>query len=133
MVSQKVIRAAIEAYFSANNALDVEGFVNAFAPDASMYNVAEISPITGHEAIRQVARQMLLPCEETAVTMDKIFITGNGAAIFYSGHLTAKNGRTAQVEGIDVFEVNDEGKIQSIRLYFGPNPAVAALYEEAAK
>src|SRR5689334_20188867 len=110
MVSQEIIQAAITTYFAANNALDVDGFVNAFAEDASIYNAGEISPITGREAIRQVALQSLTPFQEGSVTMDRVFIVGNGAAVFYSGHLTAKNGRKANVEGIDVFEVNDEGK-----------------------
>lgn len=129
MISEKSILAAITTYFAANNALDVEGFVDIFAPDASLYNVAEVSPVSGQEAIRKVAEQTLLPFQETHVSMERVFIAGNGAAVFYTGQLTAKNGRTAQIEGIDVFEINEEGKIQTLRFYLNPAP-VLALFQE---
>jgi steroid delta-isomerase len=125
MVSQEVIQTTITNYFAVNNALDVERFVNAFAADAAMYNVAEISPITGYDAIRQAAQQMLTPYSELNATINRVFISGDGAAVFYTAYLTAKNGRTATVEGIDVFEINSEGKIQTIRYYVDPTPVLA--------
>lgn len=132
MVSHESIRAAITAYFAANNARDVDGFVNAFAADAALYNVAETSPITGRDAVLQVAQQSLTPYREVSATIERIFISGNGAAVFYTGHLTAQNGRTAPIEGIDVFEINDEGKIQSIRYYLDPTLVIALFQDEAA-
>jgi steroid Delta-isomerase len=127
MVSQEVILKTITAYFAANNALDVEGFVNAFASDAVLYNAGEVSPISGQEAVRQVAEQSLIPFQKMEVQIERIFIMGSGAAVFYTGSITAKNGRKAQAAGIDVFEINDDGKIQSIRFYFDPAP-IAALF-----
>ena len=129
MLSEKIILEALTTYFAVNNALDIEGFVNIFAADASMYNAAEISPVSGREAIRQVAEQTLLPFQEANVTMERVFIAGNGAAVSYTGQLTAKNGRTAEIEGIDVFEINAEGKIQTIHFYLNPAP-VLALFQE---
>ena len=99
----------------ANNALDVEGFVDAFAPNAAMYNTPGAPPITGQDAIRQVAQRFMAPYREMNATQDRVFISGNGAAVLYSAQFTAKNGRTASVQGIDIFEVNDQGKIQVIR------------------
>lgn len=132
MVSQNNIRNTINAYFAANNARDVDGFVSAFAADAYLYNAAETSPITGRDAVVQVAEQSLLPYREVSATIERIFIAGNGAAVFYTGHLTAQNGRTAPIEGIDVFEINDEGKIQSIRFYLDPTLVIALFHDEAA-
>src|SRR5690242_4196467 len=110
MVSQEVILKTITAYFAANNALDVEGFVNAFAPNASLYNAGEVSPISGQKAVRQVAEQSLIPFQKMEVQIERTFIMGNGAAVYYTGFITAKNGRRAQAAGIDVFEINDDGK-----------------------
>lgn len=129
MVSEKIILETITTYFAANNAQDVEGFVNIFAEDASIYNAGEVSPVSGREAIRQVAEQTLLPFQETNVSMERVFIADNGAAVFYTGQLTARNGRSAEIEGIDVFEINAAGKIQTIRFYLNPAP-VLALFQE---
>lgn len=125
MVSQEVIRTAIMNYFAANSALDVERFVSVFAADASLYNIGEISPVTGYDAIRQAAEQMLAPYSQLRATINRIFMSREGAAVFYTAHLTAKNGRTATVEGIDVFEINSEGKIQAIRYYIDSTPVLA--------
>jgi steroid delta-isomerase len=129
MVSQEVILKTITAYFAANNALDVEGFVNAFAPDATLYNAGEVSPVSGQKAVRHVAEQSLLPFQKMEVQIERTFIAGNGAAVFYTGFITAKNGKRAQAAGIDVFEINDDGKIQSLRFYFDPAP-IMALFED---
>jgi steroid delta-isomerase len=127
MVSQEIIRSTITTYFAANTALDVEGFVNAFAPAASVYNAAEISPLIGLDAVRQVAEQSLVPFQELHARIERVFIIEDGAAVFYTADMTAKNGRKAQVEGIDVFEVNSDGKIQSIRYYFDQALMLALL------
>ncbi len=131
MVTQEVIQAAITAYFAANNALDVDAFADAFALNACMYNPVGTPPITGQDAIRQAAQHFMAPYHGMNATMDRLFISGNGAAVLYTAHITVKNGRTASVEGIDVFEVNDEGKIQVIRYYWDPSPVLALLRDEA--
>lgn len=129
MVTQEMIKGAIASYLAANNALDLESFVNAFAEDAALYNVAEISPLVGQEAVRRVAEQSLAPFQKMQVKPERIFITGNGAALFYSGQATLKNGREMHLEGIDVFEINEPGKIQSVRFYLDM-AAVMALADE---
>ena len=56
-----------------------------------------------------------------------MFIAGNSAAVKWTGQLTAKNGRSLTFEGIDVLDVNDEGKIQAVRAYWDPVPVLAVL------
>jgi ketosteroid isomerase-like protein len=125
MISQEIIRTTITSYFAANNALDVERFVNAFTADATLYYAGPISPITGTAAVRQVAVQSLTLFSKMQVTINRILFSEDGAAVSYTVHLTAKNGRTATTEGIDVMEINSGGKIQSIRFYMDQEPILA--------
>ena len=125
MIAPEVIHATITSYFAANNARDVEAFVSVFATDAALYNISENSPIIGHEAIRQATQQLLDPYSELDATINRIFTSDNGAAVFYTAHLITKNGRSATVEGIDVFEMNEDGKIQAIRYYIDVAAALA--------
>src|SRR5262245_40803658 len=125
MVSPEVIQAAVANYFAANGERDVERFVAAFAPDAAMYNADEVSPIRGHSAIRQAAQQMLEPYSELSATIDRIFTSTDGAAVAYTARLTARNGRTATVEGIDVFTINSDGMIQAISYFVDSAPMLA--------
>jgi len=41
----------------------------------------------------------------------------DGAAVLYTARFTTLDGRTSTGSGIDVFEVDDAGKIQVIRYY----------------
>lgn len=117
MVAPEVIQATVTNYMAANNALDVERFVAMFAPDATFYNVTP-EPVSGPEAVRQIAEQSLIPFQEMNATINQTFISDDGAAVYYTVQMTAKNGRQVVSDGIDVFEVNNEGKIQTLRLFF---------------
>ena len=130
MISQEVIRTTITNYFAANNALDVERFVNAFTVDAVLYYAGPISPITGTAAVRQVAEQSLTPFSEMRATINRVLFSEDGAAVFYTARLTAKNGRTATTDGIDVMEITSEGKIRAIRFYMDVEPILALFQED---
>jgi len=120
MLSPEQIRAIIESYIHVNNTLDTEGFVNLFAKDAAFYYVAETSPIIGEAAARQIAEQSIIPFREMHVTINRLFFVANGAAMFYTAQMTTQSGQSITSDGIDVFELNEEGKIQSIRFFLDP-------------
>jgi steroid delta-isomerase len=127
MVSQETISATIASYFAANEALDVERFIAAFAPDATLYYAGPVSPVSGPQALRQVAELSLAPFSALKATINRVFFVENGAAISYTAHLTGKNGRTAISEGIDVMEINSAGQITSLRFYLDPEPLLPLL------
>lgn len=125
MVAQGVIQNTISNYFAANNGLDIERFVNAFTEGAVLYYAGPTSPMSGPEAVRQVAEQSLAPFSKLEATVQRIFFAEDGAAVFYRVQMTAKNGRSAASEGIDVMEITDEGKICAIRFYMDIEPLLA--------
>ena len=61
------------------------------------------------------------------MTADHIFLSGNRAAVKFTGRGTGKNGRQVIFEGIDVFEINQEGKIQTMWGYWDPAAMMAQL------
>lgn len=130
MTPPDVVHSAIAAYFEATNSLDVDTYVDVFAPDGEMHSPPGSAPIVGREAIREVARRLFAPYRAISATADRVFVSGNGAAVVYTARFTSRNGRTATVDGIDVFEVNDDGKIQVARYYWDPTPILALLQEE---
>lgn len=127
MISQETIRATVASYFAANEALDVERFISAFAPDATFYYAGPVSPVSGPQAVRQVAEFSLAPFSALKATINHIFCVENGAAVSYTVQLTGKNGRTASSEGIDVMEIDSAGKITSIRFYMDPETLLPLL------
>jgi steroid delta-isomerase len=127
MVVKETIQSVVTGYFAANNRLDADAVAALFAPTAHMERVPGTPSIEGREAIRQAYRQLFGALLQSDVTAINTFIFGNGAAVLYRGEFTAKSGKSAAMEGIDVFEINEAGQIQAIRFYWDPGPFYAIL------
>ncbi|HNP84467.1 MAG TPA: ester cyclase, partial [Nitrospira sp.] len=65
--------------------------------------------------------------EKITMTQDHVFLSGNRVAVKFTGRGTGKNGRAVVFEGIDVFEINQEGKIQTMWGYWNPAAMMAQL------
>jgi steroid delta-isomerase len=127
MLEAETIRAAVADYFAANNARDAEAVARLFAAGARMHRVPGAAPVEGREAIRQVFAQLLGAFARVEVEAVQSFIAGDGAAVLYRGTFTARQGRSVEVEGIDVFALNEAGEIAAISYYWDPAPLTTVL------
>jgi len=121
------ISRAVRAYFLALRAMDADGFANTFAEDGTTFDPVGTPGITGRDAIREFLQSICQNFKTVGLTEDSIFVAGNGAAVKWTGHGTSNNGREVRFEGIDVFEVNEDGKIQTVRAYWNPAEMIAQL------
>lgn len=114
-------------YFAALRAMDVAAWVSTFAEDGISYDPVGAPPSKGHDGLRQFLEGIAGAFERVGLFEDHVFINGNEAAVKWTGRGTGKNGREVTFEGIDVFEINDEGKIQTLRAYWNPAAMMAEL------
>src|SRR5215510_3869710 len=126
-MSPEVIARAIKDYFAALRAMDQEAWVSTFAEDAVSHDPYGAPPIVGHQKLREFFQTITGAFKEVGLTEKEIFIAGTGAAVKWTGSGTSKQGRSVNFEGIDVFEVNPEGKIQTLYAYWNPAEMVAQL------
>ena len=126
-MSPEVISKAVKAYFAAIRAMDQQAWVNSFAADAITYDPVGAPPTAGHEKLAEFFQTITAAFKEVGLTEDEVFIAGNGAAVKWTGRGTSKQGRDVRFEGIDVFEVNEAGKIQTLHAYWNPAEMVAQL------
>jgi len=121
------ISRAVRAYFLAIRAMDADGFANTFAEDGTTYDPVGTPGITGRDAIREFLQSICTNFKSVGLTEDCVFVAGNGAAVKWTGKGTSTNGREVRFEGIDVFEVNEDGKIQTVHAYWNPAEMIAQL------
>ena len=121
-----MIHKAVADYFAATRAMDADAWVATFADDAVSYDPAA-PPARGHEALRQFFLGIAGAFSRVGLTEDNVFIVGREAAVKWTGRGVGKNGREVIFEGIDIFEINDAGKIQTIRAYWNPAALMAQL------
>ena len=126
-MSPEVVSKAVKAYFAALRAMDQQTWVNTFAEDAVTYDPVGAPPTKGHERLAEFFETVTAAFKEIGLTEDEVFIAGNGAAVRWSGRGISKRGRKVHFEGIDVFEVNEAGKIQTLHAYWNPAEMVAQL------
>ena len=126
-ISPDRVSRAVRGYFLAIRAMDPQAFANAFAEDGTTYDPVGTPGITGRQAIREFLESICQNFKTVGLTEDSVFVAGNGAAVKWTGKGTSSGGREVNFEGIDVFEVNQDGKIQTIHAYWSPAEMIAQL------
>ena len=126
-MSPEVISRAVKAYFAALRAMDQQAWVNTFAEDAISYDPVGAPPIVGHQKLGEFFQTITAAFKEVGLTEDHVFVAGSGAAVKWTGRGTSKQGKKVHFEGIDVLEVNEAGKIQTLYAYWNPAEMVAQL------
>jgi ketosteroid isomerase-like protein len=126
-MSHEVISMAVKEYFAAIRAMNQRAWVNTFAEDAISHDPVGAPPTVGHQKLGEFFQTITGAFKEVGLTEDEVFIAGNGAAVKWTGLGTSKQGKKVRFEGIDVFEINDNGKIQTLRAYWNPAEMVAQL------
>src|SRR5947207_8141773 len=119
-ISPDKISRAVRAYFLAIRAMDAEAFANTFAEDGSTEDPIGTPAIKGRTAIREFLASICKNFKSVGLTEDHVFVAGDGAAVKWTGKGTSANGKEVNFEGIDVIEVNEDGKIQRVRAYWNP-------------
>ena len=126
-MSPEVIARTVKAYFEALRAMDQQAWVNTFAKEAISHDPVGALPINGHQKLAEFFQTITAAFKEVGLTEDHVFIAGNGAAVKWTGRGTSKQGRAVQFEGIDVFTINEAGKIETLQAYWNPAEMVAQL------
>jgi steroid delta-isomerase len=126
-VSADKISRAVRAYFLAIRAMDPEAIANTFAEDGATCDPMGAPPITGRAAVREFFASVFTNFKSAALTEDSVFVAGNGAGVKWTGTGTSASGKEVKFEGIDVFEINQDGKIQNIWAYWNPAEMIAQL------
>jgi len=126
-VSADKISRAVRTYFLAIRAMDADAFANAFAEDGMTFDPVGSPAITGRNAVREFFQSICDNFKSIALDEDFIFVAGNGAAVKWTGRGMSTNDREVKFEGIDVFDINEDGKIQTVRAYWNPAEMLTQL------
>ena len=121
------IPAVVAQYFAAIRQMDADKWVRCFAEEAVSYEPGAPVPLQGHAALGRFIRGVLAAFQNIELTADHVFLSGNRAAVKFTGRGTGKNGRPVVFEGIDVFEINQDGTIQTMWGYWDPAAMMAQL------
>jgi steroid delta-isomerase len=126
-ISPDRISRAVRGYFLAIRAMDADAFADSFAEDGTTCDPMGAPPIVGRDGIREFFNSICKNFKSVSLTEDSTFVAGNGAAVKWTGKGTSNSGKEVRFEGIDVFEINQDGKIQNVWAYWNPAEMIAQL------
>ncbi len=126
-MSPEQIESIVNSYLANISAMNAEGWVDNFAEDALSYDPVGEPPTLVHEGFQEFIGQMKAVFAKLEATKESIFIAGNEAAVKWTMRGVSKTQKAVTCEGITVFEINDAGKIQTIRAYWNPKTIIAQL------
>lgn len=126
-MASEAIPAVVAQYFAAIRRMDPDAWVACFTEQATSFEPGASAPLQGHAALRQFLVGVLGAFQKLGLTEDHVFSSGDRVAVKFTGRGTGKNGRQVVFEGIDVFEINQDGKIQTMWGYWDPAPMMAQL------
>jgi steroid delta-isomerase len=126
-MNPELISRTVKAYFAAIRAMDIPAIVDTFAEDAVTEDPVGTPPNHGHKRIEEFFQTVTAGFKEVGLTEDQVFISGNAAAVKWTGRGVSKEGRRVKFEGIDIIEVNEAGKIQTLHAYWNPAEMVGQL------
>ena len=114
-----VMQSMIQQYFAASRGNNkAEEMAACFTADSISYDPAEGPGLEGKAALQQFFATIVDLFETIGLQEEFVSINGNQAAVKWTGHGVGKNGIEVTFEGIDLFEFNLDGKIQSMRAYW---------------
>lgn len=110
--------SVVQAYVQALDAGDLEAIVALYADDATVEDPVGSAPVVGREAIRAFyARSLATPLQ---VRLEgPVRVAGRECAFAFAVTLTY-DGRRMTIRPIDTFRFDEQGRIVSMRAYFGP-------------
>lgn len=124
MVDAVNMVAAVEAYVRSYNRRDLDGVCAVFAEDAVVEDPVGTPPRAGQAALREF---FAVGIDAGArLTLDGPVRCAAGHAAFAFHVNLDWEGQATRIDVIDVFTFDDEGKVASMKAYFGPANTGAA-------
>ena len=121
------VRAAVNAYYAAVNARDIDAVRPMFAADALMRDPVGMPPATDVAARRQRYEGIAAAFETFTITPHQVIAVVGEAAARWTATGRARNGRDVTFDGISTFTFNEEGYITRMSAYFDVAAIVTAM------
>ncbi len=112
------IEALVTDVFEKFTAFDAQGTAALYAPDGTIEDPVGTPPVQGTQAIIAYLETFPTILNEIRVQSFDVTVAGQEAAIKWRLRFKTKTGNVFFVDGIGIFKINENGKVQSDREYF---------------
>lgn len=118
---------AVASYFQHITARNKSAWLALFDAGAVLHEPVGSSPGEGREGMEQVWQVFTGPFASLEIASDEVFYSGSGAAARWTATATSAEGNRHGFHGITVFEVDGDGRIQTVMSYWDPAAVLIQL------
>jgi len=126
-MSQGQIEQGIQDFFAAFCNKDVEAWLATFAADATSHDPVGAPPNVGHAALRQFFLTVMDMFDRVSIGAEQVLVCNQRGVAKWRAQGVGKNGRTVNFAGLDVFEMDESGKIKGLWGFWDPAAMLAEL------
>ena len=124
MPTPEQVRAAVDAYVAAYGANDRDAFLEVFADDGVIVDPVGAPAHSGREARGAFWDTVHQLTERLTFDVKDVTVCGNEAAMVFRIHAGSGDEGGIQIDAVDIFEVDDEGKVAVMKAYWDMSRAV---------
>ena len=130
------VETAIHSYFDALSRRDKLTWLSLLARNAILHEPVGAMPAEREDGRERVWHMLTAPFSSLHMEVEKSFYGGTGAAVKWrargSAASSTSNAIVIAFEGISVFELDAEGKIQTVMSYWDPAEMLIRLADAGA-
>lgn len=126
-LTSDMIRDAVDRYFAAWRRLDPAAYAACFTEEAVLHDPYGTTPHRGTQGLRAFFTGVAQALSEVRIEPQAVYPAGNRAAVVFYGKGSGKNGKVVDVEGVDVFEFDQTGRITTLWGYWDSAAVLAKL------
>jgi steroid delta-isomerase len=126
-MTKESVQEAVERYYAALSARDLEAWLACFSEDVVSHSPVGAPVIEGRDGMRLALKLVANTLREIHIAPDDVYVCGSSAAVKWSARGTGHDGRPVSFAGINVFEVDLEGRIRRIHAYWDPNAMIRQI------
>lgn len=119
--------SSIQAYFEAISAMEFEKAAACFASPCHHEDPVGGPVNASPTGVKQFFEGLSSLFASVRLFPREVHGQGSGWAIAFRGEGRGRNGAEVVFEGIDVFHLDDSGRIAELRAYWNPSPTIAKL------
>ncbi len=132
MTTPDQVRSAVDGYVTHFQARDRDSWLDLFAEGASLIDPVPAEPAVGRDAIGAFWDAMAGMAERFSIEARSLHVCGDQAALVYTLVAGPAEGGGVSFDGVEIFTVDDEGRISSAVAYWDPSEIHKATAEAVA-
>lgn len=118
---------AVRIYFDALGTADAEAFVALFSSDVRFTDPVGQTTLEGQEGVARFHKGLRRAWSELSMVPVAVHVRGSAAAAQWAARGRSTSGNDIAFEGINVFEVDDEGRITRVDGYWDFEGVIAQM------